>query len=240
MIINLLLDELRALELALATDVKNHESDGLARTAAAVERLNESAKPAELANETLAALVVLNLHVFQVRHDTRFEAAARRVIETANTRWNDELRFFQVSTQRSNVFWTAANAKLGEALYAAWRVLEEQTLRPKAGEILGHVSDLFALDTGLCQYAELPDGATGDTKQLDAYAAAIQMFLTASETTGRGTYIARACIAANFALDRLDVESAPPNERTALADALVRLERLTGEGRYGARARKLA
>lgn len=231
---------MRALELALASHVKNHDTEALAYTAAGVERLNASAKLAELANETLATLVVLNLHVFQVRHDTRFEAAARRLIETANTRWNDELRFFQVNTQRSNVFWTAANAKLGEAFYAAWRVLEEQTLRPKAGEILGHVSDLFDPETGLCQYVELPDGQKGDTKQLAAYTAAIQMFLTASETTGRGTYIARACIAANFALDKLDVESAPPNERTALADALVRLEHSTGGRRYGARARKLA
>lgn len=230
---------MRALELALATHVKNHDTEGLARTATEVERLNETAKLEALADETLAALILLNLHVFQIRRDARFEAWAQRAIERANARWNDELQFFQASTERANVLWTAPNAKLGEAFYVAGRVLEEQSLRPKAGEILGHVSDLFDLDTGLCEFAELPDGAKGETKQLAVYAAAMQLFLTASETTGRRTYISRACIVANFALDRLDVQGAPLNERIAFKDALLRLEQFTGERRYAARAHNL-
>lgn len=232
--------ELPAFEFALAAYVKNHDADLLELTCAAAVRLNASAKLDELANETLAEWIALNLHLFQVSRDARFEEEARRGIETANSRWDETLKFFKVSVRNTaNVFWTLSNARLGEAFYVAWRVLNDPSVRDKAGEVLGRVSEGFEPGEGLYQRVELPGGVKSEAKQLGAYAAAMQMFLTASETTGRRTYMARAWMVADCALDTLDLQSASSNECAAFADALVRLEQFSGESRFGERARNM-
>ncbi len=232
-----LLNHLPALELALAAHVKNHDTELLTLTTRALERINADANFEVVTNEMLAAIILLNLRVFQVNHDAKFQDAAQGTTRVATRRFDDKLDFFKTDT--SQVFYTDANARLGEAFYFAWRVLDDQTLRPMAGAILGQVGDLFDGNAGLYQHAELPDGARSETQSLGAYTAALQMFLTASETTARRTYMPRASILADFALANLNIETALWIERAKFADALLRLEQFTNDLRYRDTAREI-
>lgn len=235
-----LLDHLPALELALAAHVKNHDTELLSLVTRALDTIHAQAPLEKSSNAVLAAYILLNLRVIQVNRATRFQHFAHHAIEITNTRWDDKNAFFKTSvTDTANVFYADANARLGEAFYFAWRVFDEQPLRSKAGEILGQVSAMFDPNGGLYQRVELPDGAPGDSKYLAAYSAAVQMFLTASETTGRATYIPRAMIVAEYALSNLDTEDAPFDERARFADALLRLEQFTSIARYRDTAREI-
>lgn len=232
-----LLNQLPALELALAAHVKNHDTELVALTLVALERVNTNASLDSLSNSDLAALIFLNLRAWQLTHDARFENAARRAIELAKTRWDEENAFFKTSaTETTNVFYTDANAQLGEAFYFAWRALEDQTLRPNAGDVLGQVSRVFDPNVSLYAADELPTSVEWNT--LGTRAAAMQLFLSASETTGRRTYMTRACIIADDALKNLDTRGTL-DERAKFADALLRLERFTTITQYRDTAREI-
>ncbi len=232
-----ILNHLPALELALAAHVKNHDTALLALTLAALERVNTNALLDSLSNTDLAALVFLNLRVFQLTQDAQFENAARRVIELAKTRWDEENAFFKTSaTDTTNVFYTDANAQLGQVFYFAWRALDDQTLRPLAGEVLGQVSRVFDPNASLYATDELMTSAEWNT--LGTRAAAMQLFLTASETTGRRTYMTRACILADDTLKDLEM-SGTRDERAKFADALLRLEQFTNITRERDTAREM-
>lgn len=234
------IQNLPALELMLAAHVKKHDSELLRLTTAALERANDSTSPGEVSNATLAELIFLNLRVCLLTRDTKFREHAQRAIATANTRWNEELAFFEPrAASGSKVFYTDANAGLGEAFYFAWRVLDEPSLRPKAGEILGQVSQMFVAEAGLGQCIELPEGAPKERNHLAAYASAIQMFLTASETMARRTYVARGCILAEYGLTHALHENAPLAARARFADALLRLEQFTSIRKYRSTAREI-
>jgi uncharacterized protein YyaL (SSP411 family) len=133
---------------------------------------------------------------------------------------------------------------LGEAFYFVWRVLDDQELRPIAGEVLGHVSRMFDPNAGLYADEETPAGDPEETRRLGTCAAAMQLFLTANETTGRRTYMSRATILADHVSQNLDMGQAisaqrAAAERAAYADALVRLEQFCGEAKHGRTAREI-
>lgn len=234
-----ILKQLPALELALAAHVKNHDSELLALTLVALERVNTNASFDSLSNTNLAALIFLNLRAFQLTHDARFQTAVQRVIALAKTRWDEENAFFKTSAMdTTNVFDTDANAQLGQAFYFAWRALDDQTLRPIAGEVLGHMSRVYDPQADLDEMEELPSRADDSSNTLATRAAAMQFFLTASETTGRRTYMTRACILADDALKNFDL-AGTFDERAKFADALLRLEQFTSITRYRDTAREL-
>src|SRR5206468_265258 len=103
----------------------------------------------------------------------------QKAVRSANARWDEPNAFFKTdAADTANVFYTDANARLGEAFYLAWRALDDPTLRPKAGEVLGRVSDLFDARAGLYQRQDLSDGAMSEPAWLVAYSAAMQLFVT--------------------------------------------------------------
>lgn len=223
-----------ALELALAAQVKNPDAKSFALVQEAVTRVNQT----DSQNSALDALtnaIILNLQLFQFTRNTQYKTAAQQWAALAVSRFDETLGLFRADAlDAPNVFWVDANARLANAFYLAWRVLDEQSLRPIAGEILGQVSAAFAAGEGLYQRVELPDGARSDTKHIPAYAEAMQMFLTAMETTGRGTYVSRAQIVADFLLKSglTDTHSLSFHKRALLADALTRLFQFTHTDAY--------
>ena len=234
-----ILNHLPVLELALAAHVKNHDTELLALGMDALERIHTNASFDSLSNIQLAALILLNLRTFQLTHNARFQTAAQRAVEMAKTRWDEENAFFKTSAMdTTNVFYTDANARLGEAFYFAWRSLDDQTLRPIAGEVLGQVSRVYDANASLYATDELPTPVDEASNTLDTRAAAMQFFLTASETTGRRTYMTRACILADDALKNFDLMGTF-DECANLADTLVRLEQFTNIARYRDTAREM-
>ncbi len=223
------LDEhLPACELALAAYVKNQDAQLSALLADGVARLNAS-DAAACSLDTLTARLQLNLHLWQVTRNALYADAARALTQTANARFDETNGMFCADAADTRLFLTDANARMADAFYAAWHALNIEELRPRAGSVLGQVSDVYEPGQGLYQTVILPDGPRSDTRTLAAYTAAIQMFLTALETTGRGTYLARAQILANFVLAR-DLANARQtgfDERALCADALTRLFQLS-------------
>lgn len=233
-----ILNHLPALELALAAHVKNHNMELLALGMDALERIHTNASFDSLSNIQLAALILLNLRTFQLTHNARFQTAAQRAVEMAKTRWDEENAFFKTSaTDPTNVFYTDANAQLGQVFYFAWRALDDQTLRPIAGEVLGQVSRVFDPNAFLYATDELVTSAEWNTP--GTRAAAMQFFLSASETTGRRTYMTRACILADDTLTNVEIENFSRDERATFADALLRLEQFTSIARYRDTARDM-
>lgn len=237
---DIILANLPALELALAGYVKNQDPTSLALTRAAAQRVNAAAQE-NLSLDTLAARLVLNTHLFQITRDALFQTAAQRLTAQSRARFDAERGFFANATDDANVFCTDVNAQLAEALYCAWRVWGDQPSREMAGDVLGQVGAAFQAPVGLAQRVALADDMKTDTRHLPAYAAVMQMYLTATETTGRATYVARARIVGNYARANLwdDALGAPRAPRAQLADAFTRLAQFTSADAYRAAAHAL-
>lgn len=213
-----------ALDFAFTAAVINQDAELLQLPLKALDIIRDGANLETLSNELLAACIRLNLRAFAVTRDSQYEGGALKAVRAAQARWDEPNAFFKTdAADTANVFYTDANAPLGEAFYLAWRALDDATLRPPAGEVLGRVSDLFDATAGLYERQDLSDGAASEPDWLAAYSAAIQLFLTASETTGRGTYLARACIVADYALTHLDVTASVLRHQFDFGRALARL-----------------
>src|SRR5581483_2790012 len=223
---------LPALELALAAHLKNQDTELFALVRDALARLNQNVEPTQLSLEGLAALILLNLRTDQRIGTTEFQSAAQGLLAEGLARFDSQLEYLKASvSDNSQVFHAEGNAKLGEAFYLAWRVLDDQALRSPAGDVLGQVSTLF--DPLFHLYREaLPPTNGNESQRLSTIAAAIQLFLTASETTGRATYIIRACFLADSFLRQTDTEGSVTQDRVALARALNRLEQFTSKPEY--------
>lgn len=235
---------LPALNLALAAHLKKRDDDLIGLVRRAVDRLNGAKDRDEQGNGTLADLILLNVRLAQSGGEATskvgYTRQAWRAIEVAKSRYDEKLGFFRTgASDASNVFYTAGNARLAEAFYFVWRVLDEPELRPMAGEVLGHVSRMFDPNAALYADDETPDGDPEEAQRLETCAAAMQLFLTASETTGRRTYMTRASIVADFVSQKFDVGQASAPERAAYAEALSRLEQFCGEAKYGRMAREI-
>lgn len=237
-----MVSHLPALELAPAVYVKIHDAGLLALARGALERISSDSDFERLDNATLAGLIGLSLRVFLLTGETASKDTARRVIEVAKARFDDKDGYFKVSSSdTSKRFEVRANALLGEVFYFAWRVLDDQTLRPMAGEILGQVSAFFDPSPRFSD-REPAELVTSDSErhELGAIAAAMQLFMTAGETTARRSYLPRAAIVADTALTNLKTRLHEPTAMPEFARALLRLEQFTGNGRYGSAARYLA
>lgn len=235
-----LLANLPALEPLLAVDVNNQNPEFLTVAASALDRLNRGVNIPALSNGTLAALIGLDLRMLDATQDTRFRDGAAGAIDTAKARYDAKLGFFKIDASGSgNEFYTGPNALLGEAFYLAWRKLEDQTLRPIAGEVLGQVSDMFDAGAGLYRRKVMPDGAPQEADSLGGYAAAIHLFVTAASTTGRGTYHSRAAIVANYALANFQPSNASTAESISFAAALLGLGHVADAANYRARAQDI-
>jgi len=223
---------LPALELALAAHLKNQDTELFALVRDAIQRLNQYLEPSQLPLEGLAGLILLNLRADQRARAAEFQPAAQRLLAEGLARFDSQLEYLRASTlDDSQVFHVEGNAKLGEAFYFAWRVLDDQALRPPAGDVLGQVSTRF--DPSFRLYRdELPPTNDDETRRLGIIAAAIQLFLTASETTGRATYIIRACFLADSLVRKEDMAAASWLDHAALARALTRLEQFTSKPEY--------
>jgi hypothetical protein len=219
-----------ALELALAAHVKNQDPVLLALVQDAVSRVNAELALENMALDALASWITLNVHLFQFTHAAPYQDAARRLTQHGVTRFDETHGMFHAdASDEANVFCAGANARMAEAFYLAWRVLDDQTLRPPAGDVLGQVGDAFTVGEGLYERVHLPDGVRSDPRNMATYAAAMQMFLTATETTGRGTYLGRARILADFVLAKglAEMNHLAFDARARLADALTRLFQFT-------------
>lgn len=202
-------------------DAASRESLGMALT-----RLNRDLDFSTLALTTLAALMDLNLRAWRVAQAEAYLDAARRLTAHALTRFDAELLMFHAdATDVSRRFQVDVNARMADALYRAGRALEDAAPSALAGALLVNVSDAFVAGEGLYQFVVWPDGARADTQNAAAYANAIQMFLTAGEITGRGTYSIRARVLADFILTQTwaDARALTRTQRALLADALTRL-----------------
>lgn len=230
-----LVSNLPALELALAAHIKNHEQELFTLTRDAMQRVNAGIALENISLEILAALIVLNLHLFQISRDANFQDAAQRLTAQGIARFDTMRGFFRTpASDDENAFYTDANAQLADAFYFAWRVLDQELPRPIAGEVLGHVGDVFETSVGLYQRSIFSDGLRAETRHLPAYAAAMQMFMTASEMTARGTYTTRARILGDYALANFleDAARTPFTQRAQFAEALTRLLQFTNEDAY--------
>lgn len=236
-----LVTHLPALELALAAHVKNQDARLLTLASGALARISTDTDFETLENVTLAGLIGLNLRAFLVTQAVLFEGVARRAIEAAKARFDDKDGFFKVSAaDTSKRFEAEANTLLGEVFYFAWRLLDDQTLRPIAGEILGQVSAYFDPSPRFSDH-EPPELVTteAERRELAVIAAAMQLFLTAGETTGRRSYLPRAAIVADAALENLAAMQGHATAQAGFANALVRLGQFTGEARYSSAARSM-
>jgi uncharacterized protein len=149
--------------------------------------------------------------------------------------------------------YTDWNALMVSAYLQAAQVLEDASLQQMALRALGTLSEeMFTQDAGMYHFRQV-----GETPQLprqlsdQAYTALA--CLDAYQTTARPTYLTRAGILAEFALNRLfdserggfysealhpdapgllHVPDKPLAENAAMTDALIRLYHLTGEERY--------
>jgi uncharacterized protein YyaL (SSP411 family) len=233
---------LPALELALAEYVKNQEAELRDLIVATLERAGRGIELDVLAPDALADWILLNLRDARLVPLRAAQANAERALERANARYDEERGFFRTDlSDPAPILYTDINARLADAFYFAWRILDDEGLRRRAGAALVQVSDAFEAGTGLFWRIELTGGARTEPDHLASYAGAIQMFLTAAETTGRGTYLARAMILADFALERftLDMVRRTAGEQIAFANALVRLEQFLSGGKYGLAAQAI-
>ena len=224
-----------ALELALAAHVKKNDAALFALVQDANARAENETQPDAYALETLAARLRLNLDLFAVTRAEHYRDAARKLTAHAAARFDDELGMFRENAPaNADAFYADANAYMAEALYRAWRVLDDETLRPMPANVLGQVGSAFAPHEGLYQHVALSDETRDNTRHVPAYAAAMQMFLTTTETTGRGTYIIRARILADFVLARDMANAAHTafDTRAQLADAFTRLYQFTHNDAY--------
>lgn len=227
--------QLPALELAFTSHVKQHDAELWAMLQNAMTRLNDTPMSEHGAVENLAARLDLNVRLWQFSQSDVYLDAARRLTKQAIAQFDTDREMFHAAApDNAPVFCTDANARMAEALYRAWRALDDAVARSIAGTLLGTVSDAFVAGEGLYQCVELPDGARTDTRHIPAYANAIQMFLTATETTGRGTYVSRASILADFIVAQAWASAAQLrfDERALFADALARLNLFVSADAY--------
>lgn len=224
-----------ALELVFTAYVKNHDGGLWKLLQKSIARANDRSVPETMALENLATLTDLNLRVWQFTDAEAYGEAARRLTQVATARFDAERDMFHARVSDAiNLFIVDANARMAQTLYRAWRALDDAGARAIAGTVLGVVSDAFIPGEGLYQRVEMPDGARSDPRHPAAYANAVQMFLTATETTGRGTYVSRAGILADFLLAQSWANAAqqPFDQRAALADAYARLYSFTHADAY--------
>lgn len=211
---------------------------GLGEGFETLARAGRAAELAAMPSAALAAWIRLNLTAWQLGGGDEFRSAAAKGLAEARARFDEDLEYFRTANAEGDgVFSTEANASLAEVFYFAWRALDDQSLRPLAGTALGAVGERGDPEAGLFERAELPEGRGSEPDRAGTYAAAIQMYLTASETTARGTYVSRAAIAADM------WEARRPNggeseKRVELARALVRLGQFMA-GPYRERALEL-
>jgi len=239
---NELLANLPAVELALAESINNRNKAWFVQAQTSAQQLNGSVDLTTVSSIDLAALLRLNLHLIELDAGNEFGQAANVIIQEAKARFDEVGEYWRSSAgEASQTFLTDANAALAESFYLGWRVLDDQTLRPLAGAGLGQVSDAFVPGEGLYQQRDLTEETNAEPNHLGAYTAAVQMFLTATETTGRGTYLSRAQITAQFALHHLEREmgKADALHPIAFAEALIRLARFCSQGDYAAIAAAL-
>lgn len=232
---------LAALELALAMYVRNQDGALRERIENALARIGTESDFESFKNETLARLIGLYLRAYLLLEDARYRDAAIKVIETARARFDEQDGYFKYDgADDSKEFYARANALLGEQFYFAWRVLDDPALRPIAGEMLGQLSAFFDPSP---RFSDVEPAALvideGERLRFGVIAAAMQLFLTAGETTGRRSYLPRAAIVADAALARLGGMRGDEVETAELARALLRLEQFCGEVRYGSEARYL-
>lgn len=236
-----LIKQLPALELALAAYVKNHDTELLALVSGALERISSDTEFETVENVTLAGLIGLQLRMFLLTDEGSVKDAAEQTITVAKARFDEQEGFFKVrAADTSKRFDAQANALLGEVFYFAWRVLDDQTLRPIAGEMLGQVSAFFDPAPRFTD-AEPSDIVTNERErqELAVIAAAMQLFMTAGETTGRRSYLPRAAIVADAALENLKAMHGDAAAQADFASALVRLTQFTGEAHYSGAARSV-
>ncbi len=236
-----LLANLPGLELALAAHVNNQDTELRDLAARTAQRLYSVLEPETLSTDILAALIPLYLRLFQGLGGDAFRDAARQLAQHAQTRYDDEHEIFRAENTFSPLVVTDANARLTDAFYFAWRVLDDAALRAQAGQVLSQVSALFEPNEGLYQFADWFTGTRTEPRRPATFAAAIQMLLTASETTARATYLSRALILAAFALDQLqsEIKTAPPAARIQFAQALTRLAQFADNPVYGDASRDI-
>lgn len=228
-----------ALHLAFEAYINNRDAGLWNLLQASIARVNETLDPGTMPLEHLAALTGLNLRVWQVTDAGAYRDAASRLTLEMIARFDNEREMFHPNaTDAPSLFCVSENARVAEVLYRAWRALDAAGARPVAGTVLGNVSDAFVPGEGLYQHVEMPGGARSDAQSAPAYANAVRMFLTATQTTGRGTYVSRASILADFILAQAwaDPSQLAFDERAALADAYARLYSFTHAEAYRDRA----
>lgn len=224
-----------ALHLAFETYINNRDAGLWNLLQESIARMNETLDPGTMPLEHLAELTELNLRVWQVTDAGAYREAASRLTLEMIARFDNEREMFHPNASDApSLFCVSENARAAEVLYRAWRALDAAGARPIAGTVLGNVSDAFVPGEGLYQRVEMPGGARSDRQYVRAYANAVQMFLTATQTTGRGTYVSRAGILADFILAQAWADPAQLafDERAALADAYARLYSFTHADAY--------
>lgn len=236
-------DQLPALELLLAAYAKSGDARYLNVVKAAANRLAEQLTDLQDGKDA-APLLQLALRLYELKTDSAYRELARAVIERIEAAFlNKQAVYFRTSCDAAG-FETGLNAALGEAYYHAWRVLEDQERRSVAGQVLGHVSEMFDPQQGLGSRRNADLIPTAERALLGDYAATIQLFMTAAETTARPTYLGRAMTLADYALAHAVELQGRFQEHVAFADALTRLHQFTGEAKYhsaaGARLESLA
>lgn len=215
-----------ALELLFVAQRPSPDATSRDSLGMALARLNRDLDLPTLALTTLAALIDLNLRARHLTQTITYLDAARRLTAYALTRFDAEFSMFHAdAADAPQRFQVDVNARMADTLYRAGRALEDATPSAIAGALLVNVSDAFVAGEGLYQFVVLPNGARGDAQNAAAYANAIQMFLTAGEITGRGTYSIRARVLADFILTQTwaDARALTLTQRALLADALTRL-----------------
>lgn len=228
-----LFTNLPALELALAASVKFRDVRYLNGVRAALAQCAENVERVKDANQA-AQLLTLALHAYQLTGEDQYRNLAERGTHHIMAAFynKEPSYFYNRSNARDAIFYSDANAWLGEGFYNAWRVLGDQELRAIAGDALGLVCDLFETGGGLRHRRAMPEGTPDGAAPLSDYASAIQLCLTAAETTARRTYLSRAMILAEDALAHAEALVSHVEDEIAFADALTRLHQFTGDEKY--------
>jgi len=225
-------------------------------------------------------LLSVYLHVFQITGRDFFREIARKIIGFVNAKLYDEDGgYFYSSQEAKRDYFTRsidqraelpapaidrtlhsdANALMASAYFEAARVLDDSSLQSKATSTVGTLGgELFEPGQGIYHLRKAGSDELQQPARLADQAYTVLAFMDAYQTTARPTYLTRARILAEFALEKLfdDVRGRFLNgmqnanaadagtlnetlsENSAMADALTRLGHFTGEEKYRAAAEK--
>ena len=222
--------------------------------------------------EDNARLLSLCLHMYQITERESFRDVSRKTVDFINAMLYDEDGGYFYSHQEAaqdyftrskaaraesaapnvdQILYSDANALMASAYFEAAHILDDPSLQSKATSVIGTLGgELFESGQGIYHLRKSDTNELQQPGHLADQAYTILAFTDAYQASARPTYLPRARILAEFALEYLfdqeqggffgdlSASDKPLMENAVMADALTRLYHFTGEEKYREAARR--